>query len=123
MTEPSLTGRSVLVVENEYLIAVALQLALEERGATVVGPAPSVESALNLIDDHPELDAAILDINLDGTTAFPVADRLCEKRCRLVFMTGYDAVAIPARFQSHTRLEKPVDAAAVAGLIATEIAS
>lgn len=98
----------VLVVEDEYLIADDLCYALEEAGARVLGPAPSVREALELIRAGAKPDAAILDINLRGENAFPIADRLRELNIPFVFATGYEAWAIPADYRGVYRCEKPV---------------
>jgi DNA-binding response OmpR family regulator len=74
-----LQGRRVLVVEDEALIGMLLEDELLEAGAEVVGPACSVKEALELIDQVAAdggLSAAVLDINLEGETVSPVADRL-----------------------------------------------
>lgn len=68
--------RRILVVEDEYLIAVEMKRWLQAAGFEVVGPVPSVTRPLRLIETG-GLDAAALDVNLgDGETAQPVADRL-----------------------------------------------
>jgi DNA-binding response OmpR family regulator len=66
--------------------------ALVDEGAEVVGPAASVDDALRLIDEAQvdgALDAAVLDLNLDGSSALPVADRLCALGVPFLFATGY----------------------------------
>jgi CheY-like chemotaxis protein len=84
----ALSGRRILVVEDEYLIANQLKRWLQDAGAEVIGPVPSVERALDLIEDH-RLDAAVLDINLgNGDTSFPVADRLELLKVPYLFATG-----------------------------------
>ncbi|MFQ6755700.1 response regulator [Cereibacter sphaeroides] len=110
--ESLLQGRRLLVVEDEYFVAAALSAELTDLGAVVVGPAASVERALALADEA--LDGAILDINLAGPAVFPVAEALAARRVPFIFVTGYDATAIPQAFAHVTRLEKPVDAARVA---------
>ena len=62
MTNASLSGEDVLVVDDEYIIATDLRQGLAERGATVIGPVPSVEKAIVLILSGTHLDGAILDI-------------------------------------------------------------
>jgi DNA-binding response OmpR family regulator len=87
-----LQGRRVLVVEDEALIGMLLEDELLEAGAEVVGPACSVKEALELIDQVTAdggLSAAVLDINLEGETVLPVADRLAALNVPFVFATGY----------------------------------
>jgi ActR/RegA family two-component response regulator len=105
-----LTGWRILVVEDDWFIAQDLQDQLEALGAEVVGPAPSVARALALIAGRSApLDAAMVDINLGGESAFPVADTLLDLGVRLVLTTGYDADAIPEAYEAVPRCAKPVD--------------
>lgn len=103
-----LAARRVLVVEDEYLLADDLRQELADAGALVVGPAPSVAQALELLEAERELDAAVLDINLRGETVFPVADALTARGIPFLFTTGYDAGIIPARFAAATCCSKPI---------------
>jgi ActR/RegA family two-component response regulator len=118
MAEPradALRGRRLLVVEDEYLIAAALERALEDRGAEVVGPAGSVEGALRLVEaEGDRLDGAVLDINLRDERVYPVADALAARGVPFVFLTGYDAQVIPDTYAGVPRSEKPVSTALLA---------
>ena len=98
--------RRILVVEDEYLIAVEMKRWLQAAGFDVVGPVPSMTQALDLIENH-ELDAAVLDVNLgNGETAHPVADRLRTLGVPYLFATG-DVRATGAAAEQHgPRLEK-----------------
>jgi CheY-like chemotaxis protein len=101
----TLSGRRILVVEDEYLIAVELKRWLHDVGVEVIGPVPNVDQALTLIEDH-RLDAAVLDINLgDGDTSYPVADRLDRLKVPYLFATGEAQTA--SSYSDHPRLEKP----------------
>jgi CheY-like chemotaxis protein len=107
-SENTLKGRLILVVEDEYFIADDLRSGLTAQGAAIVGPAATVGDALDLVANGGRLDAAVLDINLRGEMVYPVADRLKEKGVPFLFLTGYDARAVPARFAGVTHCEKPV---------------
>ncbi|ACL58665.1 response regulator [Methylobacterium nodulans] len=111
----------VLVVEDEYFIADDMARALEQLGAEVVGPAPSREHALALIASGERIDAAILDINLQGQSALPVAEALAAKGVPFVFATGYDRNSVPPAYQDVPRWEKPFNpnhlARALSGLM------
>ena len=109
MADRPLNHCRILVVEDEYLLADELALELADEGAVVLGPAPSVKRALGLLAAEESLDGAILDLNLGGESAFPVADALIGRSVPLVFTTGYDAGAIPERFAHIPRCEKPIN--------------
>jgi CheY-like chemotaxis protein len=104
-----LMGRRLLVVEDEYLIASDLASWLEEQGAEVLGPVPSVQDALALLDARPLPDAAVLDINLGDEQVFPVAEALRAAAVPFVFLSGYDARMIPDRYENVRRCAKPLD--------------
>jgi CheY-like chemotaxis protein len=107
-----LAAKRVLVVEDEYLIAMDMSAYLESAGAHVVGPASSVDAALDVLQ-RTELDGAILDVNLRGEMAYPVADALAARGIPFVFTTGYDARMVPARFADVRRCEKPATPEAI----------
>lgn len=105
---PPLLGRSIMVVEDEYLIALNIEAAAAELGAKVWGPFSRVDEALATVQTKGALpDAAILDINVNGQRVFPLADYLQERNVPLVFATGYDDWTIPDNLASVPRFEKP----------------
>jgi CheY-like chemotaxis protein len=99
----------VLVVEDNFLIAEMISDLLEECGCAVIGPAPSLEPALELLDSaRPE--AALLDINLSGTLSYPIADALESRRIPFVFLSGYDDGGIlPPELRAVRKLPKPFE--------------
>lgn len=113
MPEQTLRDYRILIVEDEYLLAEDLRHVLTKAGAIVAGMASTVKDALELIDADGKLDAAVLDMNLGGSPVSPVADRLVELGVPFVLTTGYDASAIPPRFRSVVRCEKPFRPATV----------
>lgn len=104
-----LRGRRVLVVEDEFMMADDFQHDLEKVGAEVIGPVPSVSDALRLLATEEAIDATILDINLRGEKAYPVADVLRQRGIPFVFATGYEEWALPEAYKGVPRFEKPVD--------------
>ena len=110
----ALAGRRVLLVEDEYFIADELQRMFEESGAEVLGPVASVQGALDLIASTPKIDGAVLDMNLREVMVFPVADALQARGVPFVFATGYEKIAIPARYAGVGYCEKPFEATQVA---------
>src|SRR5262249_31837375 len=102
------SGQRILIVEDEHLLADEARRELERLGAFVVGPTGRVDLALELVGRE-EVDAAILDVHLDGELVFPVADRLQELKIPFVFATGYDPSVIPASFSGFVLCEKPIE--------------
>ena len=89
MTKSSLSGRRILVIEDEMMVAMLLKDILVDLGCTVLGPAARVEQALAMIEAAGALDAAVLDINLNGQKSYPVADALAARGVPFIFATGY----------------------------------
>jgi DNA-binding response OmpR family regulator len=95
------------VVEDAALVAMQVSRALEDGGAVVVGPAAVLAQAIRLAVSA-RIDAALLDVDLDGESVFPVADVLAERGIPFLFTTGFDAATIlPERFRGTTVLGKP----------------
>jgi CheY-like chemotaxis protein len=87
-----LTGKRILVVEDEALVAFMVADMLEEVGVVVVGPAGTVEEGLALVSSE-TLDGALLDVNLRGERIEPVAEALEALGVPFVFATGYGAMS------------------------------
>lgn len=117
MTERDLLGLRILVVEDEVLIADELTDALTDRGAEVLGPAFTVRQAMVQVETEAWIDAAVLDINLDGEMIFPVAERLIARGVPVVFATGYDQFVLPERLAGVPHLEKPISFEALRRLL------
>ena len=107
MAISALRDRRILIVEDEYLVAMSLRDALESLGSVVVGPVPSVEKAIKTIEAGPEIDAAIVDVNLGGVMAYPVADLLLARNIPFVFTTGYEKNTLRARYPEIRICHKP----------------
>ena len=113
-TARQLAGLRLLLVEDEFFLAEDMAKGLAAQGAEVIGPVPSIDGALDLIAACGRLDGALLDVNLQGEMAFPVADALAERGVPFMFITGYDASSIPERYAGVTRREKPIEPADIA---------
>ena len=105
-----LAGRRILMVEDEYLIAEAMEGWLRGGGAEILGPVTSVDQALEIIEEEPgAADLAVLDVNLGrGETVYPVADRLDELGVPYLFATGDVRIKDAANYRQHPKLEKPI---------------
>ena len=78
-TGPQLSGRRILVVEDEFRLAMELEALLERHGCLVLGPVPTVDRALAMLDGEPP-ELVLLDVNLKGERATPVAAALPGSR-------------------------------------------
>ena len=87
-------GKKVLIVEDFCLLALMLEDMLTDAGADVVSIAPSVATALKAMEDH-TIDIACLDVHLGSETSFPIADALAMRGIPFVFVSAYDAAALP----------------------------
>jgi CheY-like chemotaxis protein len=110
----TLSGRHVLVVEDEYFIADDLVSAFAACGARILGPAATLQDALALVAQTERIDCAVLDINLQGEMVYPLADALARRGVPFVFATGYNGAMIDQRYVGVPRCEKPVSPAAIA---------
>jgi two-component SAPR family response regulator len=99
-------GLRVLVVEDEMLVAMDIAALLQDIGCRVVGPVGQLSEALPLAREA-ELDAAILDVNLENEGVEPVAAELARRSVPFVFATGYVRDDLPPRFRDRPVLEKP----------------
>jgi two-component sensor histidine kinase/CheY-like chemotaxis protein len=104
----SLSGRRILVVEDEALIAGQIESLLVRQGCLVSGPVPSLDGALGLARSEP-LDAAILDVNLSGSRSEAVANTRRERAIPLIVLTGYADSGLSAAFHGAPVVAKPFD--------------
>jgi CheY-like chemotaxis protein len=118
------SGKRILVVEDEFLIALDIQRILEGEGVKTVVTASRVAQALDLVLSGGPFDAAVLDLRLDRETSTPVAERLHEARIPFVFLTGGQATDdIIQRFKSAPVVGKPFDSDALLAALAKAMAA
>lgn len=96
----------ILVVEDEMMIAMLLEDILADFGYEVVGPYARVAEAVDAARRQ-ELDAAILDVNLDGERVYPVAEALDARSIPFLFATGYGEAALTGPWTGRLALRKP----------------
>lgn len=106
----------ILVVEDDFLIALDLEFMLEGLGQTVIGPVARVHEALALIESETP-DAALLDINLGAETSFAAARALARSGTPFAFVTAHQHAPLPADLAETLRLGKPLNSAALAPVI------
>jgi CheY-like chemotaxis protein len=101
-----LQGLRILVVEDEYLVAMLIQDVLETAGCVVSGPIPRLPQAVDVAKAD-ACDAAVLDVNLGGNRVFPVAEVLARRHIPFVFVTGYGVTTLPDEHHDRPMLRKP----------------
>ncbi len=108
------------MVEDEYFIAEDVAAALRRAGAVVLGPVASEAAATAaMLATTADVDCAVLDINLQGSLVYTLADALADRGIPFLFATGYSQETIPERFSHVPRLEKPFDVKAIVSLLPT----
>jgi CheY-like chemotaxis protein len=115
-----MSGRRVLVVEDEMLVAMMIEDMLVELGFEIVGPATRLQRALDLAQGE-NFDFAVLDINLANERSFPVATVLRERGIPFVFATGYGSPGLNDSFQGTTTLQKPFEQRQLESAISTAL--
>jgi CheY-like chemotaxis protein len=102
----SLSGCRVLVVEDEVMVSWALEDMLAGLGCKIVGPAARVNQGLELVAAGC-IDAAVLDVNLNGQKSYPIADALTARGVPFTFSTGYNKDSMPEEYRDFPMLQKP----------------
>ncbi len=100
------TAKRVLIVEDEVLLAMHLEYLLNELGHEVVGQARRIDMAMELARTS-DIDFAVLDINVAGSTSFPVADILRQRGIPFAFASGYGAEGLMDGYRDSPALRKP----------------
>ncbi|MGH6975502.1 MAG: response regulator [Stellaceae bacterium] len=110
---PPLAGLEVLLVEDESAAVFVVEDMLFNLGAATVWHAADVDDALTLLRDH-RPGIAVVDINLAGQPAYPVAERLQAAGIPFIFVTGYSGDGVRRRWSDHTTVQKPFRPATLA---------
>jgi CheY-like chemotaxis protein len=104
--DKSLSGRRILVVEDEMLNLAMLEYILTDAGCESVAVAATIDQAIALIDEQ-LFDAALLDIKLKGKQTYAVADALAARGVPFVFVTGNRVRDIEDGYRDRPVLRKP----------------
>jgi CheY-like chemotaxis protein len=120
MATPATQAKRILVVEDEPMIRMLLEDMLGELGYTVAAEAARVEEALEATKNA-DFDLAILDANLNGQPASPVADALVTRGTPFVFATGYGEV--PKPYRDRPMLTKPFQMAGLKQMLQSALDS
>lgn len=106
MDNQLLSGKAVLLIEDEALVAMMIEDMLVDLGCGSIKVAGTVENAIDLIADN-SFDLATLDVNLHGTRSVAVAEALSDRHIPFTFATGNDEHGFGERFEGCPVLNKP----------------
>jgi two-component sensor histidine kinase/CheY-like chemotaxis protein len=118
---PAVRGPRVLLAEDEPLVGMLVRDILEEMGCTVTGPVSDLHEAQQAAKKG-EFEAAVLDVNLGGAFAYPVAEALQAHTVPFIFLTGYAQDIIHERFSDSPILRKPIEREALETAVRTALA-
>jgi CheY-like chemotaxis protein len=104
--DTGLQGRRILIVEDSPVVAPFTADLLADLGCEVVGPAPNMAAARELLENE-DFEAALMDIHIRGERVFPLCERLVAKGVPFVFTSGYADWQMPEKWQDCPRLQKP----------------
>ena len=117
----SLDGLRILLVEDDDLVAMAIEDLLEELGCKVVANAGSIDEAVAK-SRAGGFECALLDVNLNGEEVFPVAEILAAQGVPFVFTSGYGSWALPEAFRARPIVSKPFRMEALSSALSTALA-
>ncbi|MBC8094609.1 MAG: response regulator [Akkermansiaceae bacterium] len=101
-----LSGRRVLVIEDEMLILMMIEDMLADLGCDSVAVASKIGPAISLIEGQ-DFDTAMLDMNLDGIESYPIADALKAREVPYFFSTGNSLTNMKDGYRDQDVLKKP----------------
>jgi DNA-binding response OmpR family regulator len=114
--------RSILLIEDEPLLAMDVEMTLGAAGFHVMGPADTNEAAFALLRAQSP-DLTVLDLNLGSELAVPVFDYLAERDKPFIILSGHSRQLVPARHQNRPFLQKPYQTAALLRLVHETLAA
>lgn len=111
----------VLVLEDNFLIALETEFILNGLGARNIHIAATVAEAAAVLESIP-LDFALLDVNLGHENSLDFAVKLKERGIPFGFCSGYgDGITGPNVLNDVPRISKPFDSEAVGSLVAAAL--
>jgi CheY-like chemotaxis protein len=112
----AVTGKRILVVEDEMMIRMLLEGMLDDLGHTVAAEAGGIDEAIALAKKG-DFDVALLDVNLNGRPITPVVEILVKRGVPFVFASGYGQSGVPEAYRGSPTLQKPFQVEALAKAI------
>ncbi len=116
-----LAGKHILVVEDEPIIALDLEAAVQDQQGIVIGPIGELTEAVRMAQTA-QLDGAILDLRLRQQMARPVADALLARNIPFVYHSGQAHMTGPDDWPSAPAIIKPAAAEHVIKVLAAHMA-
>lgn len=104
LKQPS--GLRVLLVEDEMMVALLVESMLLDLGHEVIGPVGRLDRAVAMAERE-IIDFAIIDVNINGGKAYPIAAALAARGIPFIFATGYGRAGLAAPFEDRPTLQKP----------------
>lgn len=114
--ERCLRGKSVLIVEDNFLLAEDLRSSVEQTGAEIIGPISDASQALAAAQEK-KIDIALLDVGLESQSSIAVARALAYRLIPFIIITGYVRDALPPELENALYLAKPVMPGSVLNVI------
>jgi DNA-binding LytR/AlgR family response regulator len=106
-TKP-LHGLRLLVVEDQFFVAMEVNDLISSLGAEVIGPYGLLNQALDAVQRQ-AVDGGVLDVKLDSEKSYPVMDVLMDSGRPILLVTGGDTEGIPEKYRVLPCLLKPFD--------------
>src|SRR6516225_2841120 len=110
-----LTGRSILVVEDDLIVAQSIKDCLQDAGALVV-VASKTGDALRVIENA-DLAAAVLDVELGDGDSTIICQRLNERAIPFIFCSGYDDAYVSDKWPNAIIVGKPTSEHVLVGTL------
>lgn len=104
-----MTAKRIFIVEDEAILLCDLEDIVLLLGFDVAGSATSLDQAMDFLASGPEIDLALLDLNLNGEPSDPIADHLLAAGVPVLFVSGYGRRGLAERFADCPVLQKPYD--------------
>lgn len=106
----------VLIVEDEFLVGLEIESDIRAAGYATLGPYGALDAAMKAARAE-NFDLAVLDVNVNGESVFPLADELTVRKTPFVLLSGYLASDLPERYRNVPQIAKPYDPAALLKMV------
>ena len=109
-SDPLLSGKQMLVVDDEPLLAYDLADVLQLYGARIAGAYTALDDAVQLIESGERIDCAVLDIQIGNREVWPCARRLRDRGIPFLFVSALCGIRpLPDGFADRPCLPKPLN--------------